>query len=97
MERKVIVYSTPSCPFCNNVKSYLMQKGIEFEEHDVSADREKAIEMYKKSGSKSVPVIDVEGKIVVGFDPAKLEKALYGMRVDRNAFMSNVIFDPFDQ
>jgi glutaredoxin-like YruB-family protein len=97
MEKKVIVYSTPTCPYCNMVKSFLSEKNIEYEDVDVSADRQKAIEMVKKSGQTGVPVTEVNGRMVVGFRPDDIMKALNSTPVDRESAISNVIFDPFDQ
>jgi glutaredoxin 3 len=65
---KIIIYSTPTCPYCNLVKDYLIQKGIEFEEKDVSLDRTAAREMIEKSGEMGVPQIDINGTIIVGFN-----------------------------
>ncbi|MBU0532955.1 glutathione S-transferase N-terminal domain-containing protein [Candidatus Micrarchaeota archaeon] len=94
---EIIVYSTTSCPYCNNLKTYLKQKKIEFTDYDISKDREKAIEMIKKSRQKAVPVIDIDGIIIVGFDVPRIEKALTGLRIDRDSGIRNLIFDPFDQ
>ena len=76
MAKKVTVYSTPTCPFCIRAKQFLKESNIEFEEIDVSEDQNKAQEMIARSGQMGVPVIDVEGKIVVGFDKEKLREAL---------------------
>ena len=76
MEKKVTVYSTPTCPFCIRVKQFLKENNIRFEDIDVSADSEKADEMIKKSGQMGVPVIEIEGDIVVGFDKDKIKEAL---------------------
>jgi glutaredoxin 3 len=73
---KIIVYSTPACPYCNLVKDYLNQKGIEFEEKDVSKDREAAREMIKRSGEMGVPQIDINGEIIVGFNRDAIDKEL---------------------
>lgn len=72
----VILYSTPTCPYCVMAKRYLDSKGVGFVEHDVSADRPKAIEMIKKSEQMGVPVLDIHGAIIVGFDQAKIDEAL---------------------
>ena len=72
----VIVYSTQTCPWCHKAKDFLKEKGIAFKDVDVGADREAANEMVEKSGQMGVPVIDVDGKIIVGFDREELEKAL---------------------
>jgi glutaredoxin 3 len=73
---KIIVYSTPTCPYCHLVKDYLEEKKIEFEEKDVSKDREAAREMIKKSGQMGVPQIDINGKIIVGFDREAIDEEL---------------------
>ena len=70
------IYSTPTCPYCTKAKEFLKEKGIKFEDIDVASDQEAAKEMVEKSGQMGVPVIDIDGKIIVGFDQAKLEEAL---------------------
>lgn len=75
-KNKVIVYSTQTCPYCHKVKDFLKEKEVEFEDIDVSTDQEKAKEMIEKSGQMGVPVIDINGKIIVGFDQAAIEEAL---------------------
>ncbi|MCK4326842.1 MAG: glutathione S-transferase N-terminal domain-containing protein [Candidatus Diapherotrites archaeon] len=72
----VIVYSTPTCPWCDRAKDYLKEKGIDFTAYDVAADQEKAVEMIEKSGQRGVPVIDINGTIVIGFDQAKVDGLL---------------------
>lgn len=79
---KIIVYSTPTCPYCNLVKDYLNQKGIEFEEKDVSKDRVAAREMIKRSGEMGVPQIEINGKIIVGFNRDAIDKELRGINGD---------------
>ncbi len=76
MAKKVIVYSTPSCPYCIMAEDFLKEHKIKFEHVDVSKNQERAQEMIEKSGQMGVPVIDVDGEIIVGFDQDKLEKAL---------------------
>ena len=73
---KVKVYSTSTCPWCIKAKEFFKEKGIEFEEVDVGANQEAAQEMMEKSGQMGVPVIDVNGKIIVGFDQAAIEEAM---------------------
>ena len=73
---KVIVYSTPSCPYCHSAKDFLKQNKIEYEDVDVSKDHEKAQEMIEKSGQMGVPVLDINGTIIVGFDKEAIKKAL---------------------
>ncbi len=72
----VKVYSTPTCPFCTMAKSYLKQNEISFEDVDVSKDREQAMDMIRKSGQRGVPVIDYDGKIIVGFDKKRLAELI---------------------
>lgn len=72
----VIVYSTPSCPYCSMVKDFLKKKQVPFENYDVSRDERRAEEMVRKSGQMGVPVVDVNGKIFVGYRPAEIERAL---------------------
>lgn len=72
----VKVYSTPTCPYCIRAKSYLQQKGIVFDNYDVSADESKLEEMVKISGQMGVPVIVVNDKVIVGFDRERLEQLL---------------------
>ncbi len=66
---KVIVYSTPTCPYCVYAKEYFKQNNVPFEDVDVSRDPSKAQEMMAKSGQMGVPVIDIDGNILVGFQP----------------------------
>lgn len=72
----ITVYTTPSCTFCTKVKKYLKEHRISFREYDIQKDQRRAEEMVKKSGQMGVPVLDVHGKIIVGFDVPKIEKAL---------------------
>lgn len=76
MDQKVIVYSTPTCPWCIRVKQFLKDNNVAFENYDVSADQAKAEEMIQKSGQMGVPVIEIEGQVIIGFDKEKITKAL---------------------
>lgn len=76
MAEKVTVYSTSTCPYCIRVKQFLKDNNVDFEENDVAADQEKAKEMVDKTGQMGVPVIDVDGEIIIGFDKDKLVQAL---------------------
>jgi len=76
MDKKVTVYSTPTCPFCTRAKQFLKDNKVSFEEIDVSEDQEKAQEMIKKSGQMGVPVLEIGATIVVGFDKEKIKEAL---------------------
>ena len=70
----ITIYSTPTCGYCQQAKKYLTSKNIPYSEVDVSVDRAKQEEMVAKSGQFGVPVIDVGGKIIVGFDKRKLDE-----------------------
>ena len=74
--KKVIIYSTPTCHFCHAAKDYLTSKGVSYTDYNVAADLNKRKEMIDKSGQLGVPVIDVEGKIIIGFDEAELAEAV---------------------
>ncbi len=76
MAKKVLVYSTPACPYCVQVKQFLAANNIAFENYDVAKDNQKADEMVAKSGQMGVPVLDIDGQIVVGFDKQKLKQLL---------------------
>lgn len=73
---KVTVYSTPTCPYCKLVKKFLTKHDVAFTDIDVSADGKAAHEMIKKTGQLGVPVVDIDGKTIVGFDEEVLKKAL---------------------
>ncbi len=76
-QKNVVVYSTPTCPYCVSLKEYLKEHNVKYKEIDVSQDREALDEMVEKSGQMGVPVIIIDDKIViVGFDRAELERAL---------------------
>lgn len=72
----VKVYTTPTCPWCKKLKAWLKDNNIEFENIDVSANQEAAKEMVEKSGQMGVPVSEIDGTIIVGFDVDALKKAL---------------------
>ncbi len=73
---RVIVFSTPTCSFCNAAKAYFRQKNIKYSDIDVSRDQAAARDMVRRSGQQGVPVIDIGGKIVVGFDRNKINQLL---------------------
>lgn len=70
------IYSTDWCPWCVKAKKYFDSKNIEFTELIVADDKENREEVFKVSGQRSVPVIDINGEIVVGFDREKIDKVL---------------------
>jgi len=76
MTQKILIYSTPTCPWCKKAKDFFTEKGIKFANIDVDADVKAAEEMVKKTGQMGVPVIDIDGEIIIGFDQEKIEKIL---------------------
>ena len=76
----VIVYSTPSCPYCVMAKRYLAERGVKYEDVDVAADQSRALEMLTKTGQMGVPVLDIGGEVIVGFDRNAIEYALLHKR-----------------
>ena len=76
MDKKVLVYSTPTCPYCIRTKQFLRDNNIIFEDIDVSVNQTAAEEIVRKSGQMGVPVLDIEGKIIVGFDKERIKQAL---------------------
>ena len=76
MGKNITVYSTPTCPFCVRAKQFLKDNNVQFEEIDVSENQDKAQEMIKKSGQMGVPVIEIGGKMIVGFDKDKIKESL---------------------
>ncbi len=75
-DKNVVIYSTPTCPYCKRAKDYLSRKGIPFVDHNVAVDRDAAKEMIQKSGQMSVPVITIDNEIVIGFNQTLLDKLL---------------------
>jgi glutaredoxin-like YruB-family protein len=78
VEHEVTVYTTPTCPWCGVAKKYLDGHGIAYTEVDVAADYEAAMEMVRKTGQQGVPVIEIDGEFVIGFDRARID-ALLGL------------------
>lgn len=74
--KNVIIYSTQTWPWCTKVKDYLDSKNVSYVDYDVAKDRDKAMEMVKKSNQQGVPVLDIDGDIVVGFDQNKINDLL---------------------
>lgn len=76
VQPKVVVFSTPTCSYCNMAKSYFREKGIKFMDIDVSRDQAAARDMVRRSGQMGVPVIDIGGKIIVGFNRPQINTLL---------------------
>ena len=72
MAQRITIYSTPTCPYCQAAKQFLTEHSIAYEDVDVANDPAKAQEMVTKSGQMGVPVIDVGGEIIVGFNKPRL-------------------------
>lgn len=95
-EAIVTIYSTPTCYYCIKTKEYLTVKGIKYKDYDVSVDRQKAKEMIQKSGQMAVPVLDINGIIIVGFDRNAIDLALTKKGpITRESGIQNISFDPF--
>jgi glutaredoxin-like YruB-family protein len=76
MNKSVKVYSTPTCPYCKGAKQFLKDNNINFEDIDVSSNQAAAQEMIQKSGQMGVPVLDIDGQIIKGFDREAISKTL---------------------
>lgn len=75
-ENKVIVYSTQTCPYCILLKNWLDERKIPYEYNDVGVNQEKAKEMIQKTGQMGVPVIDIAGDVIIGFNQSRIEASL---------------------
>ena len=73
---KVTIYTTPTCVYCKMTKAFFKENNVQYEEKDVSVDRAAADEMIQKSGQMGVPVIDIDGQMLVGFDKEGLSRLL---------------------
>lgn len=74
--KRIVVYTTPTCPACSLVKNYLRRRGVSFRTVDVSRDQQAARELVRRSGQMAVPQIDINGSLIVGFDKAKLDRLI---------------------
>lgn len=75
-ENVINIYTTETCIWCKRAKEYFKEKGIKYNEFKVDSDQEKLKEMVEKSGQMGVPVIEVNGKIIVGFNQGEIEANL---------------------
>ena len=73
---EVVVYTTPTCGYCHHVKEYLGQREIPYREIDVAADAQAAAEMVNLSGQRGVPVVVIDGQVVVGFNRPRIDELL---------------------
>lgn len=76
---RVLVFTTPTCPWCQRAKTYLRGRGVSFREVDVSRDPAAARDLVRRTGQMGVPVIEIDGRPIVGFDQARID-ALLGLR-----------------
>jgi glutaredoxin 3 len=72
----VKIYSTPTCVYCKTLKGYFKKHEVEFEDIDISKDEQQLQKMIKDSGQMGVPVVDIDGEIITGFDKARIDKLL---------------------
>ncbi len=72
----VKIFTTSLCPYCFTLKEFLKSKNIEFQEIDVTGDEKAKDELIKKTGKMEVPVLEIDGQVVVGFDKEKISKLL---------------------
>ena len=73
---RVLVFTTPTCPWCTRAKSYLRSRGVKFREVDVARDQAAARDLVRRTGQMGVPVVEIDGKPIVGFDQAKIDRLL---------------------
>jgi glutaredoxin-like YruB-family protein len=74
---EITVYTSPTCPWCNRVKSYFAEKGVPYREIDVNSDYESAQRMVELTGQRAVPVTTKGAEYVIGYNPAELEKIIH--------------------
>jgi len=82
---RVIVFSTPTCPHCRSAKRYLEQQGVSYVDVDVSRDAAAARDMVRRTGEQGVPQLEIDGRMVVGFNRAKIDRLLGLGRRGENA------------
>lgn len=75
-DKKVVIYSTETWPWCHRAKEYLSRKSVAFTDYNVGEDRDKAQEMIEKSGQMGVPVITIDDKVIIGFNQKAIDEAL---------------------
>jgi glutaredoxin 3 len=75
-DSQVVIYSAEWCAFCHAAKDYLQKKGVRFTEKDVDSDRSIAVEAVELSGQTGIPVLQINGQVIVGFDRPRIDAAL---------------------
>jgi glutaredoxin 3 len=78
-KHRVLVFTTPTCSWCTRVKAYLRENRVQFREIDVSRDQKAADNLVRKTGQMGVPVVEIDGRPIVGFDKQRID-ALLGLR-----------------
>lgn len=73
---RVLVFTTPTCGWCVRVKSYLRERKVPFREVDVSRDERAARDLVRRTGQMGVPVVEIDGRPVVGFDKPQIDRLL---------------------
>ena len=76
MSKNITIYSTPTCHYCHVAKEYFTKHNIDYTDHDVSTDSTARMEMIQKTGQLGVPVIDIDGEIVIGFSEPHIKALL---------------------
>lgn len=76
MSNQVTIYTTPTCGYCNMAKTFFAEHGVEYQEKNVATDEAARNEMLEKTQQMGVPVIDVNGNLMVGFNQGKLAELL---------------------
>jgi glutaredoxin-like YruB-family protein len=76
MDKQVVIYSTPTCHYCNMAKEFFTANNVEYTEYNVAEDADKRAEMVDKSGQMGVPVIFIEDSMTIGFNEGKLKEEL---------------------
>ena len=78
-EHRVVVFSSPTCVWCSRAKTYLRSRGVPFRDVDVSREQAAARDLVRRTGQMGVPVIEIDGRPIVGFAQARIDSAL-GLR-----------------
>lgn len=78
MTEDIQIFTTPTCPYCKKLKTWMEEKGYDYEEYDVADNQDKAKEMIERTGQRGVPQTFIGDTEVIGFRPGKIEEALEG-------------------
>ena len=75
-KHRVLVFTTPTCSWCQRLKTYLRERHVQFREIDVSRDAQAARDLVRRTGQMGVPVIEIDGRPIVGFDKPQIDRLL---------------------